>query len=144
MSRASTGHIRKLKSGALSSSFHLSGWGPPTGPQHLHDEKRCERLACPASLRCESGQWSLTQATMPVSFRDYSEEWLKHRKVRGRPLADRTLAGYQDLLDRLILPTFGHHFVHTISRDLVDNWYDRLPSHTPSIKHGPMRWCGRS
>ena len=64
----------------------------------------------------------------------YAERWLANRKVKGRPLADRTREGYQDLLDRFILPTFGRQPIHRISREDVDAWYDRTAKHTPTYR----------
>ena len=80
------------------------------------------------------GKWTLTEATVAVTFRDYSERWLTTRKVKGRPLADRSRESYRDLLDRFILPTFGHLMIHSIGRDLVDKWFDSIPSHTPTYR----------
>lgn len=54
--------------------------------------------------------------------------------MKGQPLADRTRAGYQDLLDRLILPTFGHRLIHTITREDVDNWYERTAKGAPTYR----------
>ena len=80
------------------------------------------------------GNWSATQATMAVCFSDYAEQWLVTRKVKGRSLADRTVVGYRDLLDRFIGPTFGHLPVHTITREQVDRWYDRTATDLPTSR----------
>jgi len=74
------------------------------------------------------GKWSASSASQTISFEDYAARWLAHRKVKGRELADRTRDGYQDLLDRFILPTFATQPVHSISREQVEKWYDRLPA----------------
>ncbi|UAL31243.1 site-specific integrase [Nocardioides rotundus] len=80
------------------------------------------------------GTWSPKKAKTVLSFSDYAERWLKNRKVRGKPLADRTRAGYRDLLDRFILPEFGPRPVHTIDRDDVERWYDRTASDRPTYR----------
>jgi integrase len=54
--------------------------------------------------------------------------------VNGRDLAARTREGYQDLLDRFILDTFAHRLVHTITRDEVEQWYDRTALETPTYR----------
>lgn len=56
----------------------------------------------------------------------YAPQWLSERKVKGQPLADRTRDHYLDLLDRFILPTFGHLTLKDISPELVAQWYDTL------------------
>lgn len=80
------------------------------------------------------GTWKPEAAQTTTSFADYAERWLKHRKVRGKPLADRTRAGYRDLLDRFILPEFGPRPVHTISRDDIEKWYDRTATDRPTYR----------
>jgi hypothetical protein len=42
-----------------------------------------------------------------ITFGDYAGRWLANRKVKGLLLAMRTREGYQDVLRRFILPTFG-------------------------------------
>jgi integrase len=74
------------------------------------------------------GTYNPAEKSTAVLFRDFAPAWLEHRKVKGRALADRTREGYQDLLDRFILDTFGTYPVHTISREQVEKWYDDLPS----------------
>ena len=73
-------------------------------------------------------------ALTPILFRDYAATWLTHRKVKGRPLADRTREGYRDLLDRFILGTFGRQPIHTITRDEVEQWYDRTAADRPTYR----------
>ncbi len=54
------------------------------------------------------GVWAREQhaASMSTPLGEYAERWVKNRKVKGRALKPRTRAGYRDLLDRFILPTF--------------------------------------
>jgi Phage integrase, N-terminal SAM-like domain len=135
MSRASTGHIRKLKNGRFQARFTFPDGVRRPAPTTFQTKRDATAWLAQQSADVSRGQWSLTKATMPVSFADYADEWLKHRKVRGRSLADRTLSNYQDLLDRFILPTFGHQLIHTVTRESVDNWYDSVaPKHTPTYR----------
>jgi hypothetical protein len=48
-----------------------------------------------------------------ITFGDYAGRWLTNRKVKGL-LAMRTREGYQDVLRRFLLPTFGARPTHTI------------------------------
>jgi integrase len=78
--------------------------------------------------------WEKSSTLTVILFRDYAEAWLANRKVKGRPLADRTREGYQDLLDRFILDTFSHRPIHMITREDVDKWFDHVARGTPTYK----------
>ncbi|OLT11708.1 hypothetical protein BJF79_23590 [Actinomadura sp. CNU-125] len=81
------------------------------------------------------GTWTTATAQVTTSFGDYAERWLATRTVRGRPLADRTRAGYRDLLDRFILPEFAATPLHTITREDVTRWHGRrLPQDRPTYR----------
>jgi integrase len=81
-----------------------------------------------------SGKWSKSDTLVVVPFGDYAKRWLANRKVKGRPLADRSREGYQDLLDRFILPTFGNRPIHVITRDEVEKWYDKTAENRPTYR----------
>jgi integrase len=69
-----------------------------------------------------------------VTFHEFSLAWLDGRKVRGRPLAPRTRAHYESLLDGQILPTFGHLQVKAVTPDLVDDWYETAALGRPTLQ----------
>ena len=77
-----------------------------------------------------SGTWTSPAAraaaakVRSVTFGEYAAAWLVGRKVRGRPLADRTRDGYQDLLDAHILPAFDPVPSKAITPEMVDHWYE--------------------
>ncbi len=60
----------------------------------------------------------------PTAFGAYAEAWVAGRKVKGRPLADRTRDSYQDLLEVHILPTFANVALTSITPEMVDHWYE--------------------
>ena len=82
------------------------------------------------------GSWRERRAgaTVATSFGDFAARWLDTRKVKGRALAERTREGYEDLLDRFILDTFGAKALHAITRDDVDRWYDRTAVNSPTYR----------
>ncbi|WP_190394128.1 tyrosine-type recombinase/integrase [Nocardiopsis quinghaiensis] len=81
------------------------------------------------------GTWTTATAQLATTFGDYAERWMATRTVRGRPLADRTRATYQDLLDRFILPEFAPTHLHTITREDVKRWHGRrLPQDRPTTR----------
>lgn len=70
----------------------------------------------------------------PQTLGEYAPIWLAGRKVKGRPLADRTRDHYQDLLDRFILPSFSNLELRAITPELVANWYDTKAVDTPTYR----------
>lgn len=65
---------------------------------------------------------------------DYAPRWMASRKVKGRPLADRTRDHYQELLDRFILPAFGDVALKAITPEAVAHWYDTAAVGTPTYQ----------
>ena len=68
------------------------------------------------------------------TFGEYAPRWLEARKVKGRTLADRTRDHYQDLLDRVILPTFKDVELKAITPEAVAHWYDTAAPGTPTYQ----------
>ncbi len=58
------------------------------------------------------------QGTDKVTFELYAEAWL-----RDRDLKPRTRQHYRSLLDRQLLPTFGHLGLSEITPDSVRIWH---------------------
>jgi integrase len=56
----------------------------------------------------------------------YAATWLPRRRVRGRPLAPRTLALYETLLRAHVLPVLGPVPLAALTRPDVRAWYDAL------------------
>ena len=134
MSRASTGHIRKLASGRYQARFTFPDGIRRPAPTTFQTKKDANAWLAQQNADVSRGQWSLTKATVTITFADYARRWLANRRVKGQPLAERTRAGYQELLDRFILPTFGHRLIHTITREDVDKWYERTGKGTPTYR----------
>lgn len=79
-------------------------------------------------------QRAANRKVKPLTFAEYAEQWLAGRKVRGRPLADRTRDHYRDLLDKHILPTFADRPIAGITHDQVDSWYERTLVERPTMR----------
>lgn len=69
-----------------------------------------------------------------LTFREFADDWLEHRQVKGRPLKERTREHYQTLLDDHIFPTFGALPLASITGDDVRSWYQRLDKATPTLR----------
>ena len=76
-----------------------------TAHRDLPDHEGRRGVAAPAARRHLAGKCRARAATHGrAPFATTPSAWLADRKVKGRPLAERTRAGYRDLLDRFILP----------------------------------------
>jgi integrase len=132
MARVKSGSIHRLGSGKWFARY--------TGPGgSRHGKAFLTKRDATAWLQqiysdISSGKFALSDALVVVTFGDYAERWLADRKVKGRPLAARTLSNYRDLLDRFILDTFARRPIHTITRDEVEKWYDRTAVNSPTYR----------
>lgn len=128
--RRSFGQITKMRSGRYQARY--------TGPDgHLHtapstfDDKetaqlwlRNERTLCESPEAWEPPKVRASKARSRLTFGEYAGAWLAGRKVKGRPLADRTRDHYRALLDDHILPTFADVPLASITPEQVDHWYE--------------------
>jgi hypothetical protein len=104
--RSTFGTSRKLPSGRWQARY-LDPTGRRRTADHTFDSKQAADLwLADQSLAISRNRWR-SPDDGAVRFADYASEWLQHRTVRARPLRPRTVADYRQLLDRLILPTFG-------------------------------------
>ncbi len=96
----------------------------------LADERRAitNGTWTPPSVRLAERRTTLPTMT------EYAPRWLAARKVKGRPLADRTRDAYQDLLDRHILPTFGTIALKAITPADISLWYDATAPGHPTTR----------
>jgi hypothetical protein len=78
--------------------------------------------------------WDSKSTPVVTTFGAYATRWLTERKVKGRPLAARTISNYRDLVARFILKTFARQPIHLITRDEVEKWYDRTAVNSPTYR----------
>lgn len=134
MPRASTGSVRKMKSGRWQARYTFPDGERSPAPQTFLTKKDADAWLAMMHADVSLGKWSRSKATMAIPFEDYAAQWLKDREVDGRPLAARTVEGYEALLRTHILPKFGKKHVHTISRQFVNEWYKTLPKDKPTTR----------
>ena len=125
--RKGFGNVRKLPSGRWQARY--TGPDARTHKAHVTFDTKGDAETWLSTVRADIVRETWTPPTAAaapqvraVTFGDYSSAWLKARKVRGRPLADRTREHYQSLLDRFLLPTFGDVPLRYITPELVDEW----------------------
>lgn len=140
--RRGFGRIRQLSSGRWQAFYNdpdgrtaLSRSEKPTPVRHSAPQTFDSKLDAEAWLTDErrlisAGIWAppderrAARLRKATTFGEYADAWLIGRKVKGRPLADRTRDHYRDLLDRFILPTFKDVPLTHITSDGVDHWYE--------------------
>lgn len=137
--RARFGSVRKLPSGRWQARY--TGPDARTHKAHVTFDTKGDAEQWLATVRADIVRevWAPpTAAAAPqvraLTFGAYSATWLQARKVRGRPLADRTREHYQSLLDRFLLPTFGDVPLRYITPELVDEWYEHTATETPTYR----------
>ena len=134
MPRASTGTLRKMKSGRWQARYTFPDGVRRPAPQTFLTKRDANAWLAMMHADVSRGKWSPIEATMAVPFEEYAAQWLKDREVNGRPLAARTVEGYESLLKAHINPMFGKMPVHTITRQFVSEWYKMLPKDKPTTR----------
>lgn len=142
LSRSSFGSIRKLSSGRYQARYTAADgrkYKAPTTFRTKRDaegwvsERRDEvtrELLTPEEMPTPSQRQRALKRANETTFTEYAKNWLKHRTVKGRPLAPKTRADYKDMLEMHIYPTFGQTKLLDITMDDVDAWYAKLcPDH---------------
>jgi integrase len=137
--RKGFGNVRKLPSGRWQARY--TGPDARTHTGHVTFDTKGDAEAWLSTVRADIVRETWTPPTAAatpqvraLTFGDYSATWLKGRKVRGRPLADRTREHYQSLLDRFLLPTFRDVPLRYITPELVDEWYEHTATETPTYR----------
>lgn len=133
------GSVSSLPSGRYRASY----WGPD-GRRHGAPTTFTSQKAARSWLALRQSE-IITKAWLPpdapaaaptkrLTLREYSDVWLPKRKVRGQPIKTRTREHYRKLLDDHVLPTLGGLPVGAVTRDDVEDWYDKLDAGTPTLR----------
>lgn len=124
------GQIRKLPSGRYQARYTGPDGLRHTAPStyEARDDAvawlRAERPLVESPETWEPPKVRSAKARVRLTFGEYAEAWLVARKVKGRPLADRTRDSYRALLDNYLLPTFAEIPLTSITPESVDRWYE--------------------
>jgi integrase len=146
------GRVRKLPSGRWQAFYgdpsgktRLSKTGNVTPIRHAAPHTFVTKLDAEAWLTDErrlisAGTWispalrellKAEKAQSMPTFDDYATEWLRDRKVKGRPLSPRTRDHYTRLLEDYLSPALGELKLDQINHVIVNRWYDDF---TPKTK----------
>ena len=128
------GRIRKLPSGFFQAGYigpdNATHYAPHTfearsdAEEWLADEHRRTGMQdwLPPKLRRAH-----EEANQPPTLDEYAKGWLK-----SRDLKPRTVALYQNLLDKLILPVLGAKRLPTITPTVVRQWHTGVGPNRPT------------
>lgn len=135
MGRRAFGSVEKLPSGRYRAVYRVRQLGGKkfSAPETFRTIKDADVWLANEQTKLANGTWEpprvvaakQTQA-VALTFREYSADVIKNRK-----LEETTRSGYQDMLDRLILPKFGDLTLAAISPLAVKNWHATM-SATPT------------
>lgn len=123
MSRRDFGNVRKLPSGRWQARYFDA-----SGRRHQRtfpSRGDAGRFLAGVRADLDRGGWIDPRAGQ-VQLREYSRVWLKNRRVRGHPLAPRTVERYGGVLRRHILPVLGDTELRHLTSAAVRAWYGRL------------------
>src|SRR3954447_26433753 len=127
--RRSFGTIRQLPSGRFQARYPGSDGGPRTAPDTFESRADAGRFLSAIETDMQRGLWN-DPKTGDTTLRVYAEAWLAERRVRGRPLAPRTVDTYQHSLDMWILPFLGDMPLRTITPAAVRRWHAEVAAST--------------
>lgn len=91
MGRRQFGAIRRLPSGKWQARFPAPGGQLVPAPERFSTKAEAGRYLAEVEVRMARGDWTHPAASR-VRLDDYASAWLAGRRVRGRPLAPRTVA----------------------------------------------------
>lgn len=140
--RRSFGRLRQFRSGRWKASYTGPDGRLYEAPQTFGAKIDAEAWLTDRRREIDRELWSPPATTeqktakrkAEVKFRDYADNWLKTRTVKGRPLKPRTVAHYEQTLNDHICPTFGANSVRDITMTMVDRWYAKTLTDHPTMR----------
>jgi integrase len=119
------GRLRKLPSGTWQARYPDASGRLVTAPQTFPNKTDADRFLAAVETDLRRGDWSDPRAGSET-LTSYANRWLLTRRVRGRPLAPRTMALYRWQLDKHVLPALGPRQLRQLDPSTVRLWYGEL------------------
>jgi integrase len=137
--RRAFGRLRKLPSGRYQASYKGPDNQIHTAPRTFGAKVDAESWLSDRRKEIDRELWNPgagqeTKRKPDVTFGEYAQKWLANRTVKGRPLRPRTIEHYEKLLKQHIYPTFEKKPLRSITADMVDKWYAKTATSTPTIR----------
>lgn len=125
VSRRRFGRLRRLPSGRWQARYRDHTGCDVTAPQTFASKTDADRFLATIETDLSRGEWTDPHAGNET-LRVYANRWLPARRVKGQPLAPRTVALYRWQLDRHILPTLGAMPLRQLTQAVVRRWHTAL------------------
>lgn len=140
--KRSFGQMTKLPSGRIRARYLGPDGLRHSAPYTFETKGDAEAWLVDERRLLSSGDWAPPKIRAKakqdkVTFEVYAEAWLRERDLKLR-----TRQHYQKLLDRQLLPTFGHLGLKEITPDSVRTWHALYGPATPTLRahaYGLMR-----
>ena len=127
--RRSFGTIRQLPSGRFQARYPGPDGRLRTAPDTFESRADAGRFLSAIETDMQRGLWN-DPRNGDTTLRVYAEAWLAGRRVRGRPLAPRTVDTYRHSLDMWILPFLGEMPLRAITPAVVRRWHAEVSGST--------------
>jgi integrase len=121
--KATFGTLRTLPSGRIQARYTGPDGRRHTAPKTFDTKGDAETWLATKRADIVRDEWVPESRGKGILFGVYAKAWLDGRRVKGKPLAARTRAHYESLLDAHILPTFEKVQLRHITPEMVDEWY---------------------
>jgi integrase len=134
--KRSFGNIRRLPSKRYQVRYTAPDGRYVTAPKTFAKKIDAEAWLTDRRREIDAKTWNPNAATKRkrTTFGAYAEQWLADRQIAGRPLKARTRAHYRAILDRQLLPAFGHRPLTAITPADVRSWYANTLTDRPTMR----------
>src|SRR3954470_14174541 len=127
--RRSFGTIRRLPSGRYQARYPGPDGRLRTAPDTFESRPDAARFLSAVETDMQRGLWSDPKSG-DTTLRVYADAWLAERRVRGQPLAPRTVDTSRHSLDMGILPFPGDMPLRTLMPATVRRWHAEVAAST--------------
>jgi integrase len=119
------GRLRRLPSGRWQASYLDTAGGVITAPRTFATKTEADRYLAGVETDLHRGSWQDPRLGAE-QLRPYALRWVRTRRVKGKPLAPRTVALYEWQLDKHVLPVLGRYALREVDTGAVRRWYDQI------------------
>jgi integrase len=127
--RRSFGTVRQLPSGRYQARYPGPDGCLRTAPTTFESRGDASRFLSAVETDMQRGFWN-DPTTGDSTLRAYAAAWLAERRVKGHPLAPRTVDTYRHSLDMWILPFLGDTALRGITPAVVRRWHAEVAAST--------------
>jgi len=129
------GRLRRLPSGRWQASYLDATGEVITAPHTFATKTEADRYLAGVETDLHRGAWQDPRLGAE-QLRPYALRWVRTRRVKGKPLAPKTVALYEWQLEKHVLPVLGSHPLRELDTGTVRRWYDQIAN--PEAGPGPM------